>query len=73
VAGKCDICGKVPAAGRNIRHQARTSKWVRRAPKTNRSFSPNIQRTTITIGAVRRQINACTRCLRTAAKATRTA
>ena len=68
MAGVCDICGKGPSMGRNIRLQARSSKWVRRAPRTPKVFHPNIQRATLTINGVRKQLNVCTRCLRTAVK-----
>jgi large subunit ribosomal protein L28 len=67
VSGKCDVCGKVPQVGRHIRHKA-TGKWFRRAHVISRTFYPNVQRATLTINGVRKQMNVCTRCLRTAAK-----
>ena len=45
---KCQICDKGLTFGRNIRHQA-TGGWFRRAPRTNRTFKANIQRTTLTL------------------------
>lgn len=43
---KCDLTGKKVAFGRNIRHKA-SGGWARRAPKTNRTFRPNVHRHTI--------------------------
>ncbi|MCZ7567909.1 MAG: 50S ribosomal protein L28 [Ardenticatenaceae bacterium] len=56
---KCDICGKGPASGNNVSHAMN---------RTKRTFSPNIQRTTIYENGRARRIKVCTRCLRTMAK-----
>ncbi|MCL5961795.1 MAG: 50S ribosomal protein L28 [Chloroflexi bacterium] len=56
MAGKCDICGKVAGTGHNVSHSKRA---------TNRTWAPNIQKTTITLGSTRVRVRACTRCLRT--------
>ncbi|MCL5263842.1 MAG: 50S ribosomal protein L28 [Chloroflexi bacterium] len=61
MAGKCEICGKVPGHGHNVSHSKR---------RTNRIWAPNIQKSTVTIGGVVRSVRACTRCLRTLQKAT---
>jgi large subunit ribosomal protein L28 len=62
---KCEICSKHVTFGRNIRHQA-SGGWFRRAPKTNRTFKPNIQKTTVTLdGGVQLKMKVCTSCLRT--------
>jgi large subunit ribosomal protein L28 len=62
---KCEICSKHVVFGRNIRHQA-SGGWFRRAPKTNRTFKPNIQKTTVTLdGGVQLKMKVCTSCLRT--------
>ncbi|MFO7169834.1 MAG: bL28 family ribosomal protein [Chloroflexota bacterium] len=62
---KCEICSKAVSFGRNIRHQA-SGGWARRAPKTNRTFKANVQKTTVTLaGGVQVQMKVCTRCLRT--------
>jgi large subunit ribosomal protein L28 len=68
VAGQCEICGKHKAFGRNIRYKARGSSWLRKAPKTSRTFEPNIQVATLMIDGVRRRMKVCTRCLRTQTK-----
>lgn len=61
---KCQVCGKAPSFGRSIRHQ-HSGGWARRAPKTNRMFRPNIQKTTLTVGGTPVQMKVCTQCLRT--------
>ncbi|HET8631242.1 MAG TPA: 50S ribosomal protein L28 [Thermomicrobiales bacterium] len=60
----CEICGKTKRAGNNVSHSHL---------KTKRVFRPNIQRTTIVVNGVPKQIKACTRCIRTMAKAPRKA
>ena len=52
----CEICGKKPAAGRNVSHSHRV---------TNRWFKPNVQKITIRDknGHVRKA-NICTRCMK---------
>ena len=45
----CQVCGKKPVYGRSIQHQG-GGGWVRRAPKTNRTFKPNVQKATLTVG-----------------------
>ena len=58
----CEVCGKHPAAGRNVSRSHRV---------TNRVFRPNIQKVTIkdAKGHVRKA-NVCTSCLK-AGKVTR--
>lgn len=64
----CQICGKAPVFGRSIQHK-HGGNWARRAPKTNRMFKPNVQKTTLTLeGGVKVQLKLCTRCLRTSNK-----
>ena len=67
-SGKCDICDKRTAFGRNIRHHARSGKWVRKAPRTNRQFRPNVHKKRLLIDGRRKRVNICTRCLRTQMK-----
>ncbi len=64
----CEICGKHKVFGRSLRYKARGSSWLRRAPKTSRTFSPNIQNATLTIAGVQRRVKVCTRCLRNQTK-----
>ena len=67
-SGKCDVCDKRTKFGRNIRHQTRGSKWVRKAPRTSRFFKPNVHKKRMLIDGKMKRINICTRCLRTAMK-----
>ncbi|GAB4169087.1 MAG: 50S ribosomal protein L28 [Roseiflexaceae bacterium] len=61
---KCEICDKHVVFGRNIRYGSSGSSWLRRAQKTNRTFKPNIQKTTLTVEGASIQIKVCTKCLR---------
>ncbi len=55
MAKRCDICGKGPAAGRNVSHAHNV---------TRRRFQANIQRVKAVIDGGVRRIRVCTRCLR---------
>ncbi len=59
MSGKCDVCGKVKVFGHNVSFSKR---------RTNREFSPNIQRKLMTVNGVTKRHNVCTRCLRTSMK-----
>lgn len=63
---RCELTGKKVAFGRNIRHQA-SGGWARRAPKTNRTFKPNVHRHTIYVPELGRSVK-----LSLSAKALRT-
>ncbi len=58
-AGRCDICLRKPQYGHNVSHAEN---------KTNRRFALNIQRRRMVVDGVMRNVNICTRCLRTANK-----
>ena len=65
----CEICGKKPVFGRSIQHQG-GGGWFRRAPKTNRTFKPNVQKATLTVAdGVQVRVKLCTKCLKTMSKA----
>lgn len=51
----CSVCGKKPAAGRNVSHSHRV---------TNRVFRPNIQKVTAVVDGHVRKINVCTKCMK---------
>ncbi len=51
----CEICGKAPAAGRNVSHSHRV---------TNRTFRPNIQKVTIKVNGKVKRANVCTKCMK---------
>ncbi len=61
---RCEICGKATAFGRNIRHK-HSGRWVRKAPRTNRTFRPNVHKQTVSVDGYTARLNICTRCLRT--------
>ena len=67
MAGKCDVCGKHTTFGRNIRHK-HSGRWKRKAPRTSRTFKPNIQRRKLTIDGKTVRLNVCTGCMRTMLK-----
>jgi len=58
---RCERCGKGPQFGQNRPFSLKA---------TNRRFSVNIQTVSYNEGGRRRTAYVCTRCLRTAAKAT---
>ena len=53
---KCEICGKGVQFGHNVSHSKR---------RTNRSWSPNIQRVTVEYEGKTQHMKICARCLRT--------
>lgn len=55
MAKRCDICGKGPAAGRNVSHAHNV---------TRRRFQANIQRVRAIINGGVKRIRVCTRCIR---------
>jgi large subunit ribosomal protein L28 len=57
----CTVCGKHPAAGRNVSHSHRV---------TNRIIRPNIQKVHAVINGSVKQVNVCTKCMK-AGKITR--
>ena len=67
VPGLCEVCGKHTVFGRRIRHK-HSGRWNRKAPKTSRTFKPNISRRRFKIDGKTVRINICTRCLRTMLK-----
>jgi large subunit ribosomal protein L28 len=66
-AGKCDVCAKHTMFGRNIRHK-HSGNWERKAPKTNRTYQPNVQSRRMFVDGKWQRMNVCTRCMRTEAK-----
>jgi large subunit ribosomal protein L28 len=64
---QCDFCGKSPQFGNYIRHK-HSIGWALRAPRKNRVFKPNVQKTKLMIDGNMRTVHACTRCIRTMQK-----
>ncbi|MDE3019481.1 MAG: 50S ribosomal protein L28 [Nitrospirota bacterium] len=55
MAFSCDLCGKRHQSGHNVSHANN---------KTNRIFSPNLQRVKAMVGGTTKHLRVCTRCLR---------
>jgi large subunit ribosomal protein L28 len=51
----CSVCGKHPAAGRNVSHSHRV---------TNRIYNPNVQKVTINENGHVHKASVCTKCLK---------
>jgi large subunit ribosomal protein L28 len=51
----CDICGKKPSYGNTISHAHNV---------TRRRWNPNLRRVRVVIHGVRKQVRACTACIR---------
>jgi len=58
----CEMCGKTKQSGNNVSHSN---------VHTKRLFRPNIQKSTVLVNGIPRQLKICTRCIRTMAKAPR--
>ncbi|MSQ31716.1 MAG: 50S ribosomal protein L28 [Dehalococcoidia bacterium] len=56
---KCDVCGKGTGFGRNVSHSN---------IHTSRTVKANVQRAALVVNGKTKQMNVCTRCLRTRAK-----
>ena len=52
---KCFVCGKMRMAGQNVSHANNITK---------RMFKPNIQRVRAKVNGRAKQVDVCTRCLR---------
>jgi len=62
MAGKCEICGKIPGFGNSVSHSKRHTK---------RMWMPNIHKARLVINGEKKRLNICTRCLRTMHKGSR--
>lgn len=63
MARQCEICGKKPQYGQNIRH-VHSGSWARRAPRTKRRFMPNLQTVNALINGTKQKVRVCTKCLK---------
>ena len=61
----CDNCGKGTVAGRQSTHHRGVAgkRWRKRAPKTLRTFKPNLQKIAVTLQDVKLQMRLCTDCI----------
>ena len=66
----CNICGKGRVVGRSQRHKRGVAgkRWRKRAQKTTKIFSPNLQKATLIIDGEDKQMKMCAKCLKRAKK-----
>ncbi len=55
MAAVCDICGRKPGFGMKVSHSHRRS---------NRRWSPNVQKLRIVVNGVTKRAHVCTKCLK---------
>jgi len=59
----CDVCGKGPQFGQNIRHQ-HSGSWALRAPRTKRRWMPNLQSVKTRVNGTPKRMRVCAKCLK---------
>ncbi len=62
----CENCGKKMVAGRTQTHHRGVAgkRWKHRAAMTLRVFKPNLQKATVIVAGVSKQMKLCTSCIR---------
>jgi large subunit ribosomal protein L28 len=60
---QCEVCGKSPQFGQNIRNQHSVG-WRYRAPRTKRRWLPNLQTVRVARGNATMKIRICVKCLK---------
>lgn len=63
MANVCDICGKGPQFGQNIRH-VHSGSWALRAQRTKRRWLPNLQSIRIVQNSTQKRARVCTKCMK---------
>jgi ribosomal protein L28 len=65
MAAICDNCGKGLVHGRQSTHGRGVAgkRWKKRAQVTLRTFKPNLQKVSVTIGDASAQVRLCTDCI----------
>lgn len=61
----CDVCGKGPQFGQNIRH-VHSGSWALRAPRTKRRWLPNLQTVRTSVNGTPRKMRVCAKCIKAA-------
>ncbi len=66
MAYMCENCKKITVAGRTQTHHRGVAgkRWLKRAPMTLRTFRPNIQKVSVTLNGISKQVKLCTSCIR---------
>ncbi|HLE48459.1 MAG TPA: L28 family ribosomal protein [Patescibacteria group bacterium] len=62
----CQICGKKNVMGSSQKHKRGVAgkRWRKRAPETPRLFKINLQKKTVVIGGISKQMRLCTKCIK---------
>jgi ribosomal protein L28 len=62
----CDICEKKTVFGVSQQHGRGVAgkRWKKRAQATKRTFKPNLQKVSITMGGETSQMLLCTKCIK---------
>lgn len=68
----CDYCGKGRMVGKQHKHHKGVAggRWLKRAPKTQKIFLPNLHIAHVLINGAKTKVKLCTKCLRIAKKPT---
>lgn len=66
MALQCDNCQKGRMVGKQHKHHAGVAggRWRKRAPVTQKIFSPNLHSARIVVDGVGKRMRLCTKCLR---------
>ena len=59
----CELCGKSTVSGNSIQHK-HSGGWMYKAPKTKRTFKPNLRKVKAVIDGDTKTISVCAKCLR---------
>ena len=59
----CEVCGKGPLFGQNIRH-VHSGAWALRAPRTKRRWLPNLQTVHADVKGTTKKMRVCAKCLK---------
>lgn len=66
MAYKCELCKKGIMIGKQHTHHRGVAggRWLKRAPKTQKIFKPNLHAAHILVNGMRQKVRLCTKCLR---------
>lgn len=59
----CEYCGKGPQFGNSIRH-VHSGQWALRAPKTKKTWRPNLQSAKVLKAGIATRVRVCTKCMK---------
>jgi len=62
----CQICGKKKAYGNSQKHRRGVAgkRWLKRTTVTPREFLPNLQKVTVLINGIKKNMKLCTKCIK---------